>query len=288
MKSPIAEALNLRLHGVTDLERMIAMIISTMEMANRQRELGFAGCGCWHYRVEHPETKGKNWPEYVKDEYGREASTFYNYKKAASVVRERMRAWSLASREEALALMDAKPSTLTPEQLQDLFRYIGLALGEGDNLTTLLREYRSRQRKPHWQSAAAGTEALVACELHTTAQRGSPFPSGFSVEKFIEETRLVDDLPSGVFWLLVAAATCLAVEGREPSEIEIAVLAKAWMMGYSLRQGKVVGPAAAIAATAEERGASPEEGVAIAQMILLDECRGFPVPLKSPKPTAES
>jgi hypothetical protein len=285
-RSPIADALGLKLHGVTNRERMIQLVIVALEIGHRQRELGFAGGGSWHYRPETPESTGITWLDWVKTNAGFDAATYYNYKKVGCVVRDRLRE---VGREEAVALMDAKPTTLTPEQLQDLIRFIGETLREGDNLTTMRREYRRRHPLP--ARGEAGTAAPTARESSAMVRTGFPLsypmPDGLSEKKLDAAWEFFEDAPGGIFWLSLAAASCRVSAGLPPSEIDIAVMSKAWYMGYELRNGRLVGAAAKIASMAEKRGSSRAEGVAIAQMILLDEGRGFPVSA-TPKPSEDN
>lgn len=289
---PLVEALNLKLFGVPTKDALIARIVLAAELVYVRLDLCYLGPGYWRqYRREAQSGGRVPWVKYVQENVGCDEGTARGNDKCRQVVLRRMQAAEFPEKAAALALMEARPSQMTEAERASLAGHIGAVLRDNDTLTSLRREYRRRHPLP--PRAGTDTGALtvptnLAPGKMGGAIRQSATLADFSMDKFEAAWEFVENAPSGVFWLLVAAASCRDAPAWQLSELEIVVCAKAWSMGYELRNGKVVGPAAGIAAMAEARGASPAEGVAIAQMILLDEGSGFPVPPNAPKPSAET
>jgi hypothetical protein len=292
---PLVEALNLKLFGVPTKDALIARIVLAAELVYVRRDLCYLGPGYWRqYRREAQSGGRVPWVKYVQENVGCDEGTARGNDKCRQVVLRRMQAAEFPEKAAALALMEARPSQMTEAELASLAGHIGSVLRDNDTLTSLRREYRRRHPLP----PRAGTEtgALTVRENSAMVKQRGPCRendplSYHSMDKLAAAMEFVANAPIGVFWLLLAAAACRARAGvpqSEQSEIEIAVMAKAHMWEFQLREGTAIGPAADIARMAEWGGSSPSEGVAIAQMILLDIGKGFPVPPKQAKPTAET
>jgi hypothetical protein len=292
---PLVEALNLKLFGVPTKDALIARIVLAAELVYVRLDLCYLGPGYWRqYRREAQSGGRVPWVKYVQENVGCDEGTARGNDKCRQVVLRRMQAAEFPEKAAALALMEARPSQMTEAERASLAGHIGSVLRDNDTLTSLRREYRRRHPLP--PRAGTDTGALTVRENSAMVQNGGPFRqsdplSYHSMEKLAAAMEFVENAPAGVFWLLLAAAVCrvrAGVQPHEQSEIEIAVMAKAYLWEYELRQGNAIGPASDIAAMAEWGGSSPAEGVAIAQMILLDVGKGFPVPSKQPKPSAET
>lgn len=168
MNAPLVEKLNLTLSGVSPRIRMVSLIVLAMEIDHLQAELGYVGGGQWNAcRGECLAGRRLRWPDYVLQNAGITVSTAINYSKCVRVVLARLRALSFSGKDDMLALMEAKPSDLTPEQRQSMMDAIGrLALKAGDTMATLRREFRTPPLPPNRQTpdfpSCAGSKFAAA------------------------------------------------------------------------------------------------------------------------------